>query len=228
MIIAIDGPSGSGKSTLSVALARHLNFYCLNSGYLYRGLAYVLTHVYVYDQDMLKDPNKEDVDACMFGGAFDYRYESGVAKIYWAQSDITPFLKDAQMARGAVLLAQSDIAREAIKEFQIRLVEGNNVVVEGRACGSTMFPKAGVKFYLDAKPEVRAMRFVQDQKKRGKDYSFEQALELIQSRDLMDRQRSVDPLVVPDGAIVLDSSVDDLDQVLQKALSIVQEVMKKG
>ncbi len=226
MIITIDGPSGSGKSTLSVALAHHLNFFCLNSGYLYRGLAYVLKNYYAYDEAMLKNPKQADVDACLMSGAFEYRYEFGLAKVYWTH-DITQFLKDPQMARGAVLLAQSDVAREAIKNFQKHLVDDKDVIVEGRSCGSTMFPDAQVKFYLDAKPEIRAQRFVQDQKKRGNDYALQYALELIKSRDLMDEQRLIDPLVVPDGAVMLDSSVEDQDQVLQKALNAVKQVMKK-
>jgi cytidylate kinase len=226
MIITIDGPSGSGKSTLALALSRQLNFFCLNSGYLYRGLAYVLKNFYSYDEKMLENPLPQDIQACFESGVFEYRYESGLAKIYWID-EITQFLKDPEMARGAVLLAQSDVARGAIKDFQIKLMKSNDVVVEGRSCGSTMFPEAQVKFYLDADPRVRAWRFVKDQEKRGNHFSFDNALEVIKSRDLMDTQRTIDPLVVPKGAFILSSSTDDQDQVLHKALNYVKEVMHK-
>lgn len=226
MIITIDGPSGSGKSTLALALSNHLNFFCLNSGYLYRGLAYVLKNFYAYDEIMLANPLLQDVQACFESGVFEYRYESGLAKIYWID-EITQFLKDPEMAKGAVLLAQSDIARSAIKQFQQSLIKNNDVVVEGRSCGSTMFPDAQVKFYLDAEPNVRAMRFVKDQEKRGNHFSFDNALDVIKSRDLMDRQRLIDPLIIPQGAFILSSSVDNQDQVLHKALNLVKEVMHK-
>lgn len=225
MIITIDGPSGSGKSTLALALAHHLNFFCLNSGYIYRGLAYVLKTFYAYDDALLQNPREVDIQACLTSGVFRYEYEFGLSKIYWID-DITQFLKDPEIAKAAVLLAQTDYVRAAIKNLERSLVDSRDVVVEGRSCGATMFPDAQVKFYLDAAQEVRAKRFMVDQKKRGNNFSLEQALGQIQARDLMDQQRLIDPLVTPIGAIMLDSSTDNQEQVLQKALGHVKEAIK--
>ena len=227
MIVTIDGPSGSGKSTLALGLANHLNFFCLNSGYLYRGLGYVLKTFYAYDDALLQNPREADIQACLTSGVFRYEYECGLAKIYWID-DITQFLKDPEMAKAAVVLAQNDYVRTAMKQFERSLVAGKDVVVEGRSCGSTIFPEAQVKFYLDAAPEVRAKRFQIDQKKRGNDFSLADALAHIQTRDNIDRERFIDPLVRPEGSFLLDSSIDHKGQVLQTALEHIKHALKKG
>ena len=225
MIITIDGPSGSGKSTLAVNLAHQLNFFCLNSGYIYRGLAYVLKNIYGYNDQMLANPVCRDIQACLHGETFKYVYENGESKIYWVV-DISQFLKDSIIAQAAVILAQNACVRDEIKQFQLNLVANKNVVVEGRSCGTYIFPQAEVKFYLDATVTVRAARFISDQNGRGKHFTKSQALALIEDRDKQDRERAVDPLMRPKDAIDLDSSNMNQDEILQKAFHFVQHVMK--
>ncbi|MFA5999153.1 MAG: (d)CMP kinase [Candidatus Babeliales bacterium] len=227
MIVTIDGPSGSGKSTLALALARHLNFFCLNSGYLYRGLAYVLKTFYNYDENKMRSPNLADIQACLQGGNFRYEYESGLAKIYWSGDNITIYLKDAQLAHLVAVLAQNESVRTEIRKFERALVQDKDVVVEGRSCGSVVFPDAQVKFYLDALPDVRAGRLQVDQRRRGTILSRQQAVELVEKRDSMDRERAYEPLIKPEGAILLDSSLDSREQTVQKALEYVKEALRK-
>ncbi|MCX5924147.1 MAG: (d)CMP kinase [Candidatus Dependentiae bacterium] len=227
MIVTIDGPSGSGKSTLALALARHLNFFCLNSGYLYRGLAYVLKTFYGYDENKMRSPNLADIQACLQSGNFLYEYEFGLTKIYWSGDDITMYLKDARLAQLAAILAQHEIVRSEIRKFERALAVNKDVIVEGRSCGSVVFPDAQVKFYLDASSDVRAQRLQVDQRRRGTILSHHQAVELIEKRDAMDRERAVEPLIKPDGAIVLDSSLDSREQMIQKALEYIKEALKK-
>lgn len=226
MIITIDGPSGSGKSTLAVMLAKYLNFSCLNSGYLYRGLAYVLQNFYGYDLAKMQNPDIADVQAILRSGNFVYVYESGLAKVYWAQVDITIHLKNPEISKFAACLAQHEQVHEVVNNFAFNFVKDHDVVVEGRACGSVLFPQAEVKFYLVASQQVRALRLHKDQIKRGNLLLVQEALEQIRLRDIMDMQRPIEPLVKPEGAFELDSSVDAPEQVLQKALDVVRDVMK--
>jgi len=228
MIITIDGPSGSGKSTLAVMIAKHLHFTCLNSGYLYRGLTYVLKTYYQYDAHFMQNPNLADIQAVLESGNFVYVYEFGLSKIYWAQEDITIHLKNPEISELSAYLARHELVRPIVHEFIRNFVQDHDVVVEGRACGSVLFADAEVKFYLVASEQVRALRLHRDQIKRGNLLLMHEALQHIRQRDKMDQERPVEPLVKPDGAFELDSSVDDPEQVLQKALEHIKEVLHQA
>lgn len=227
MIITIDGPSGSGKSTLALGLAKQLNFFCLNSGYLYRGITYVLKTFYAYDELMLQDPSLKDIEDCLFGGKFRYEYVDGQASIYWNDRDITLHLKDPEISQLSAYLAQHAGVRSQIRIFERTFIAGHNLIVEGRACGSVVFPQAELKFYLTATPEIRAERLMRDQAVRGKILTPQQALDQILMRDRMDRERAVEPLTKPEGAIELDSSLDTQDVLLEKVTEHVYAKIKE-
>ena len=226
MIITIDGPAGGGKSTLSVLLAKELSFFCLNTGYLYRGLAYVLTTFYGYSNEKLQNPDVVDIQACMQSGNFRYDYIDGLSHVFFTD-DITQFLKKIEIGQAAVILAQSDHVRQAIQNYERALVKDKDAIVEGRSCGSVVFPQAQVKFFVTADVQVRALRMVQDQKKRGNQITLEKALELVVLRDQIDEHRKWDPLVVPQGAIILDTTDLTPKQMLDKAVEVVRHAMKK-
>ncbi len=225
MIITIDGPAGGGKSTLSVMLAKELCFFCLNSGYLYRGMAYVLQTYYGYDEQKLKEPLMTDMKACIDSGELRYEYENGLAKIYF-KDDITQFLKRIEVAKAAAILAQSPAARQVIREYKRALVLDKDTVIEGRVCGSVVFPQADVKFFVTASSEVRAQRVLRQQAHRGVILSFDEALESVVSRDKTDMSQTFDPRVKPKGSIEIDTSDLSKEQMLQKALNHVKEALK--
>lgn len=225
MIITIDGPSGSGKTTLALNLAKHLHFFCMNSGYLYRSIAYILTQYYGYDEQKIQHTGKDDIEAILNSPNFRYEYEYGLIKIYWTD-EITMFLKSVEISRLSAVLAQNDVAREMIKNYEKKLVGSRDTIVEGRACGSSMYPEADLKFYLDAPVHVRAQRLQKDQKKKGNDISLHDSIEQIEKRDFIDTNRKKDPLVVPQGAIVLDSSNYSADELLEHVLNYVKKYFK--
>lgn len=227
MIITIDGPSGSGKTTLSLALAKELHFFCMNSGYIYRGLVYVLKTFYGYDEQKINNPDLNDIAAILQSGKFEYRYEYGLTKIVWID-EITPFLKDAEISRLAALVAKNHQVQEIIHIFERSLVAQKDSVVEGRACGSAIYPNAEIKFYIDAPTSIRANRLVKDQAARGVEIAYDQALQQIQARDYADMNRPVEPLVVPRDAIILDSAAMDSKQLLAHVLHHVAKIIKKG
>ena len=223
MIITIDGPSGSGKTTLALMLAKKLNFFCLSSGYLYRGLAYVLKKVYHYNAERMKKPDQKDIHAVFQNGQLRYEYQAGLIKMFWVE-DITYQVKDVEIAKFAALLAQNEVVRSCIKKYENNLIAGKNVVVEGRACGSVWHPDAALKIYLDASVDVRAARLQQDQMKRGNVVLLHEAKQLVIARDGLDRTRTIDPLVVPEGAVVLDSSTLVVGDVLEQAFELVAKI----
>lgn len=226
MIITIDGPSGSGKSTLALHLAKELHFFCMNSGYLYRGVSYILKNFYGYDTYRMQNPDINDVRAILASDKLEYSYEYGIAKLYWID-DITIFLKDPEISKLATIIAQNDVIRAAIKTYEKSLVSSRDSVVEGRACGSVMYPHAEIKLYLEAPVLIRARRLQGDQSKRGVMLSLEQAVEQIEKRDFVDKNRATDPLQIPQGAIILDSSKYNPDELLELALDYVKKYFQK-
>lgn len=227
MIITIDGPSGSGKSTLAVMIAKYLNFSYLNSGYLYRGLTYVLRTFYGYDEQKMQNPDMLDIQAIFDSGNFVYQYQSGLAKVYWVD-DITVHLKEPEISRLSAYLAQHEGVRSFIHKFERDFVKNSEVVVEGRACGSVLFPQAEIKFFLIASDQVRALRLQKDQMKRGHLFTIQEALHHIHLRDEMDYKRPIEPLIKPKGAFELDSSTQGQEELLQKSLEHIKNFLKKS
>lgn len=220
MIITIDGPAGSGKSTLAAMLANHFNLFYLNSGYLYRAVAYVLLKYYGYTEEALSVATIDDMKACMQEGNFVYLYEQGLPKVLFKDEDITQFLKDIDISRAAAALGQNKDARDMIRVME-RYIGATNkdLVIDGRVAGSVIFPDADYKFYLIASQEVRAQRTHKLQQKRGKSISLQDVLQQLADRDQKDMNRSYDKLVKPEGAIEIDTSGLSKDQMFQEALT---------
>ncbi|MBM17437.1 MAG: hypothetical protein CL947_00015 [Epsilonproteobacteria bacterium] len=227
MIITIDGPSGSGKSTLAILLAKHLNFFCLNSGYLYRGVAYVLKQYYGYDDTSFEAVDVADVTSLLQSGVFRYEYESGLATIYFKDVNITQFLKNIDITTCAAKLGKQQEIRQAIRVYKRQLASNKNIVIEGRVTGSVVFPNAEVKLYVVASDDIRAERFMQLQAQRGITVTQQEALDLLKKRDETDKNRIIDPLVVPEGAVIIDTSQLSKEQAVQKALDVVKVAIEK-
>lgn len=227
MIITIDGPSGSGKSTLSVKLAKYLGFFCLNGGYLYRAMAYILKTFYGYTDQMLHHPKIEDVQAIIDSGQFRYDYVEGIAHVFFGDDDISQFLKKVENGKAAAIIAQNGHVRKIMQQYERKIVQDRDAIVEGRACGSTTFFDADLKLYVTASLDIRAKRAVVDQAARGNVLTEAQALEHIVARDNADMNRKHDPLIIPQGAVILDTSTITQEQVLEEAVNLVRNVMKK-
>lgn len=227
MIVTIDGPSGSGKSTLSVMLANHFGFFCLNGGYLYRAVAYILKTFYGYTNEMLKHPNLDDLQAIINKDQFRYDYIKGASYLFFENDDITKFLKKIENGKAAAIIAQNSDVRKIMQQYERNIVENKDAVVEGRAYGSKTFFDADLKLYVTASLDVRAKRAVIDQAVRGNVLTIAQALEHIVARDDADMKRKHDPLIIPEGAIVLDTSAVTQKQVLDQAINLVWRKMQK-
>lgn len=218
MLITLDGPSGSGKSTLAQKLSERLGCFYLNSGFLYRGLGYILVNEYGYDEDELRNPDLADVEDCLLSGKFLYVYEDSKAKLSFGH-DITHHLKKVEVSGYASLIARHLGAREILKRYQRNLVLAESkAVVEGRDCGSSVFVDADIKFFVTASFDVRATRLKNDQKAFGKNLSYQEAYDFVVSRDKRDREREHAPLIEPEGAIIVDTSGLNVEKSLEKML----------
>lgn len=227
MIITLDGPTASGKSTISRMLAEKLGYYYINSGLLFRAIAYLLSHKFEYSENTIINPQHTDVALCLDPQRFFYQYHThDHARIFFDGLDITPYLKDGFIDTMASLVSTHEYVRSRVACIQREIASDYNVVVEGRDVGSIVFADAAVKIFLTATEQVRSQRWQKYQKSLGNEYSSEQALKSIHERDERDKNRAVAPLVIPDDAIIIDSSSLTLKETVDKIVEYMDRALQ--
>jgi len=223
VIVTIDGPSASGKSTVARKLANELGFVYLNTGLLFRALAYCLIRECEYTDDRLSCPHDEDISTVLTGDRIVYKYNSQTGpKIICHGRDITPLLKSPQIDQAASIVSASPSVRKAVQTLEYNVARDHDVVAEGRDLGTVIFPHAEYKFYLTAPIEVRAKRWQKSQERRGEHVTFGQALQELTVRDDRDATREIDPLVIPPGAHVIDNGHLSIDETVKRIRSYIQ------
>ncbi len=208
LIIAIDGPSGAGKSTAARSVASRLGYLYLESGALYRAMAWKVVHEEV-------DPeNIEALKSLCHRIEISIRNMQGQSRILVNQKDVTDELKTPLLDRVSSQISAVAPVRERLLHLQRQMGRQGGVVIEGRDIGSVVFPDADLKFYLDAGTEVRARRRYDELKGKGYNVTLASVLEEIQLRDQRDIQRNLAPLKRPEDAIYIDTTHLTLDQVV--------------
>lgn len=196
MIISIDGPAGSGKSTIAKELANRLGFSHLNSGRLYRWVAYNVI------QQGINADDANNIEQKAINLSFDNI------------PDIN--LNNEEVSKMVPMVAKLAEVRKSVLNQQRNFAMGRDIVAEGRDIGSVVFPNAELKIFLSATPEERANRRLQEYLDAGKTATFAQVLEEINNRDLQDTMREHSPLVKPADAIEINTTNMSIEQVLQE------------
>lgn len=224
MIITIDGPTASGKSTVAQRLAKTLHFYYLNSGFLYRSLAYYCAH---HALEWLH-ASTDQISSWMNNVQYTYDTTAGTVAVYIEGKRIDAlFLKAPEIDTLASKMGENAAVRTVLYDLQRQLVGTQNAVVEGRDSGTIVFPQAEYKFFITAHEDVRANRWQHHQEKQGIYMTAQTALKLLQERDARDTSRLCAPLCSADDARCIDTSMLNIDQVVQKIVGYVQEHTKK-
>lgn len=211
MKIAIDGPSGSGKSSVAKELAKKLNFFHLNTGAMYRMLAYKL-----FKEN--KDVNQyEDVLENI-----DIEIRNG--KYYLDEIDVSEKIKENNISLLASNVSKIKKVREYMVNLQRKISSNQNVILDGRDIGTVVFPDAEIKIYLTASANVRAKRrYLED-----KTLTYEKILEDIEKRDYEDINRENSPLKMADDAILINSDELNFEEVVEKIIGIVKDYESKS
>jgi len=214
-VIAIDGPSGSGKGTVAGLLAKQLGWGLLDSGALYRLLAFAARNhgVDLTNEEAMK------VLAAHLDVQFVARGEG--QRIILEGEDVTDAIRNEQIGAGASQVAALPAVREALLQRQRAFQEMPGLVADGRDMGTVVFPDAPLKVFLTASAEERARRRYLQLKAKGDDVNLASLLEEIRARDERDTQRAVAPLKPAADAIQLDSTALSIEQVLERILSEV-------
>ena len=221
MIIAIDGPSGAGKSTVSKAVARRLDFSCLDTGAMYRCVAWK-----ALDEGVSLD-DAEALARIAHDNDIAFTHEAGdplPRRVSIAGADVTDAIRTAEIDRSVSPVAAVPAVRAALVAQQQRIGRAGNYVVEGRDIGTAVFPEAELKVFLTASAAERARRRVVQNERRGVGSTdYDVVLADIVRRDEIDSSRDASPLKPASDAVQMDSTGRTIDQVIDRICELAKE-----
>ena len=214
--IAIEGPAGAGKSTIARRLAKELGYYYVDTGAIYRTVAYFFDLWGVSPKDI--DGITRYIDELTVGIEYD---DDGLQHMIMNGMDVTNDIRTQEIGQKASLVSAHAIVREVLLDMQRDVAKQHNVIMDGRDIGTVVLPKATVKIFLTATPEVRAKRRTDELLAKGQKADYNKILKEIQQRDYQDTHREIAPLKLARDSIKVDTSELDIDGVIAAIKEIV-------
>ena len=216
--IAIDGPAGAGKSTMAKALAKELGYHYVDTGAIYRTVAYFLDLLGISPKDA--DGVERYIDELTVNIEYD---ENGRQHMIMNGMDVTDEIRTQDISQKASLVSAHKVVRDMLLDMQRDLAKQHNVIMDGRDIGTVVLPNATVKIFLTASAEVRAQRRTEELLSKGQKANYEQTLKDIKQRDYQDANRPIAPLKQAKDAVLLDTSNLDIDGVIAQMKQIIGE-----
>ena len=214
--IAIDGPAGAGKSTIAKRLAKELGYYYVDTGAIYRTVAYFFDLLGVSPKDVVGV--ERYIDELSVNIEYD---EDGLQHMIMNGIDVTGDIRTQDISQKASLVSAHAVVREVLLDMQQDVARHHNVIMDGRDIGTVVLPDADVKIFLTASAEVRAQRRTEELLAKGQKANFEQILKEIKQRDYQDTHREIAPLKMARDSVKVDTSEMDIDEVVATIRQIV-------
>ena len=214
--IAIDGPAGAGKSTIAKRLAKELGYYYVDTGAIYRTVAYFMDLLGVAPKDV--DGVSRYIDELTVEFEYD---EEGLQHMIMNGMDVTDDIRTPDISQKSSLISAHAVVRDMLLDMQRDVAKKHNVIMDGRDIGTVVLPRANVKIFLTASAEVRAQRRFAELQAKGSKDSFEKVLSEIKKRDHQDSTREIAPLKQAKDAILVDTSDLDIDGAVAAIRAIV-------
>ena len=215
--IAIDGPAGAGKSTIAKKVAKELSFIYVDTGAMYRAMAY-----YLLSQGIKGDAQEAIAEKCQ-GADISIEYKDGEQIVILNGENVNGVIRTEEVGNMASVSSANPKVREHLLKLQRTLAASNDVVMDGRDIGTTILPDAEVKIYLPASPETRAKRRALEYEQKGIACDINQICQDIVARDLRDMNREISPLKQAEDAVLVDSSEMGIDEVVNAILHVYRQ-----
>ena len=216
--IAIDGPAGAGKSTIAKRLAKELGYYYVDTGAIYRTVAYFMDLIGISPKDV--DGVNRYIDEVTVEIEYD---EDGAQHMFMNEIDVTNDIRTQDISQKASLISAHAVVRDVLLDMQRDVANKHNVIMDGRDIGTVVLPRADVKIFLTASAEVRAKRRHLELQAKGSKDSFEKVLAEIKQRDHQDSTREIAPLKQAKDAVLVDTSDMDIEAVVAHIRQIVTQ-----
>ncbi|MGN0471341.1 MAG: (d)CMP kinase [Lachnospiraceae bacterium] len=215
--VAIDGPAGAGKSTIAKQIARKLDFIYVDTGAMYRAMAYYLLQNHVDASDTAA------IDVKCREADIRIRYENKEQQVWLNGENVNGMIRTEEVGNMASASSVNPNVRAKLVELQRKMAETDNVIMDGRDIGTTVLPNADVKIYLTAGSHVRARRRYEELKEKGTICDLETIERDIIERDERDMNREISPLRQAEDAVLVDSS----DMTVEEVLGTIEEVIRE-
>lgn len=220
--VAIDGPAGAGKSTIARRLAGELGYRYVDTGAIYRTVAYFMDLWGVSPKDV--DGVNRYIDELTIGIEYD---DEGIQHMIMNGMDVTADIRTQEIGQKASLISAHAVVRDVLLDMQREMAEQYDVVMDGRDIGSVVLPKATVKIFLTASPEVRARRRYKELLEKGQKAKYEQVLKEVQQRDYQDTHREIAPLKMCRDSVKVDTSDMTFEESVAAIRKIIEEKLAK-
>jgi len=215
--IAIDGPAGAGKSTMARRAAAELGFVYVDTGAIYRTVAYAVM------QNGVLPEETEKIEALLPRIRVKLSWRDGVQHMYLNGADVSKRIRQPEVSSMASKISALPAVRAFLLDTQRNAAKTNSVIMDGRDIGTVVLPEANVKIYLSASAEVRAKRRFLELREQGGSDTYEEVLRDMIERDDRDMHREIAPLKRADDAVLLDTSALSLDESVDALLKIIRE-----
>ncbi|MGG7035665.1 MAG: (d)CMP kinase [Flavobacterium sp.] len=222
--IAIDGFSSTGKSTIAKELAKHLGYVYVDTGAMYRAVAYFAMQNNLIGSDFF-DKEKLIEKLSSVNLEFKFNKELGFAEMYLNDENVEKIIRTIEVSGFVSTVAAVSQVRAKLVQEQQQMGKNKGIVMDGRDIGTVVFPDAELKLFMTSSAQTRAQRRFDELKQKGDSVTFEEVLKNVEERDYMDTHRADSPLVKADDAIEIDNSHLTRKEQFEKVLGLVREVL---